>query len=169
MVNAGAIAVTGLIKGASAEERWERIIGVLGAFAGRPLDVDQGVAHSEMVTGHRNRAIAHLMRGFGMLRPEVDEVLDLYVRQCAVKVTAADLALMGATLAAGGRHPMTDEQVLAPDEAAAVMSVMGSCGMYDWSGEWIYRVGDSGEVRCRRRDRGDRSGSGRDRSLRTAT
>lgn len=141
MVNAGAIAVTGLVEGSSAPARWERIIGNLSAFAGRELSVDEEVARSETDTGHRNRAIAHLMRGFDMLRPEVDEVLDLYFRQCAVRVTAVDLAVMGATLGAAGRQPVTGEQVLTADETAAVLSVMSSCGMYDWSGEWIYRVG----------------------------
>jgi glutaminase len=68
-------------------------------------------------------------------------VLDLYFRQCAVRVNAVDLALMGATLAAGGRQPQTGEQVLSPSETSSVLSVMSSCGMYDWSGEWIYRVG----------------------------
>jgi glutaminase len=141
MVNAGAIAVTGLIEGSDAAHRWKRIIGALGQFAGRELDVDEAVARSESVTGHRNRAIAHLMRGFDMLRPEVEEVLDLYFRQCAVLVNAVDLAMMGATLAAGGRHPCTGVQVLSPSETSSVLSVMSSCGMYDWSGEWIYRVG----------------------------
>jgi glutaminase len=141
MVNAGAIAVTGLIKGADPSERWHRIVDALSRFAGRPLAVDEAVALSETETGHRNRAIAHLMRGFDMLRPEVDEVLDLYFRQCAVLVNAVDLAVMGATLASGGRQPLTGEQVLSPDETTAVLSVMSSCGMYDWSGEWIYRVG----------------------------
>lgn len=141
MVNAGAIAVTGLVRGTDAEERWERIVGNLSAFAGRRLDVDEAVARSESETGHRNRAIAYLMRGFDMIRPEVDEVLDLYFRQCAVKVNAVDLALMGATLAAGGRQPLTGQQVIGPDETGSVLSVMTSCGMYDSSGEWIYRVG----------------------------
>jgi glutaminase len=141
MVNAGAIAVTGLIEGGHADERWDRILGTLSRFAGRPLSVDDAVAASETATGHRNRAIAHLMRGFDMLRPEVDEVLDLYFRQCAVRVNAVDLALMGATLAAGGTQPLTGEQVLSPEHTSLVLSVMSSCGMYDWSGEWIYRVG----------------------------
>ncbi|MEO5840394.1 MAG: glutaminase A [Acidimicrobiales bacterium] len=141
MVNAGAIAVTGLIQGDDAADRWSRIIGSLSLFAGRPLDVDQEVARSEAETGHRNRAIAHLMRGFDMLRPEVDEVLDLYFRQCAVLVNAVDLALMGATLASGGRQPLSGEQVLSPQDTTSVLSVMSSCGMYDSSGDWIYRVG----------------------------
>lgn len=141
MVNAGAIAVTGLIEGGGPAERWDRILGVLSSFAGRPLDVDENVASSETETGHRNRAMAHLMRGFGMVRPEVDEVLDLYFRQCSVLVDAVDLAIMGATLASGGRNPQTGERVLTPEETTPLLSVMSSCGMYDFSGEWIYRVG----------------------------
>ncbi|MCU1360756.1 MAG: putative glutaminase [Ilumatobacteraceae bacterium] len=141
MVNAGAIAVTGLIDGDDAAHRWDRIIGALSSFAGRPLSVDDSVASSEADTGHRNRAMAHLMRGFDMLRPDVEEVLDLYFRQCAVNVNAVDLALMGATLANGGRQPVTGEQVLSASETGSVLSVMSSCGMYDASGEWLYRVG----------------------------
>ncbi|MFK7918862.1 MAG: glutaminase A [Ilumatobacter sp.] len=141
MVNAGAIAVTGLVEGTTRDERWRRIATNLDEFAGRSLDLDESVAASEAETGHRNRAIAHLMRGSGMIRPDVDEVLDLYFHQCAVNVTAVDLAIMGATLAAGGRNPLTGNQVIGPDETASVLSVMGSCGMYDWSGEWNYRVG----------------------------
>jgi glutaminase len=141
MVNAGAIAVTALIEGEGPAQRWERIHGVLNRFAGRVLDVDEAVARSEAETGHRNRAIAHLMRGFGMVRPEVEEVLNLYFRQCAVLVDASDLALMGATLAAGGLNPRTGERVLTPEEITPLLSVMSSCGMYDFSGEWIYRVG----------------------------
>ncbi len=141
MVNAGAIAVTGLIEGLGVDERWSRIHDLLSRFAGRPLEVDETVEKSEALTGHRNRAIAHLMRGFDMLRVEVDEVLDLYFRQCSVLVDATDLALMGATLAARGRHPPTHQQVLSSEDTTAVLSVMTSCGMYDSSGEWIYRVG----------------------------
>lgn len=141
MVNAGAIAVTGLVGGIDRDDRWRRILTNLSDFAGRPLDVDESVAASEAETGHRNRAIAHLMRGSNMIRPEVDEILDLYFHQCAVKVSAVDLAMMGATLAAGGRNPLTGKQVIGIDETASVLSVMGSCGMYDWSGEWSYRVG----------------------------
>lgn len=141
MVNAGAIAVTGLVDGADRNDRWQRILTNLSDFAGRPLGVDESVAASEAETGHRNRAIAHLMRGSDMIRPDVDEILDLYFHQCAVNVNAVDLAMMGATLAAGGRNPLTSKQVIGLDETASVLSVMGSCGMYDWSGEWSYRVG----------------------------
>ena len=123
MVNAGAIAVTGLVQGRDVEERWARIHGVLEAFAGRPLKVDDAVALSESRTGHRNRAIAHLMRTFDMVREDVDEVLELYFRQCAVQVDAVDLALMGATLAAGGRNPSTGSGP-SPPSAPSVLSVM---------------------------------------------
>jgi glutaminase len=141
MVNAGAIAVTGLVDGNDRADRWQRILTNLSDFAGRPLTVDEAVAASESETGHRNRAIAHLMRGSNMIGTDVDEILDLYFHQCAVNVTAVDLAMMGATLAAGGRNPLSGKQVIGVDETASVLSVMGSCGMYDWSGEWSYRVG----------------------------
>lgn len=141
MVNAGAIAVTSVVEGADAAERWARIHQCLSTLAGRTLDVDEAVAASERATGDRNRAIAYLMLASGMIRPEVEEVLDLYVRQCSVLVTAADLALMGATLANGGRQPIDGAPVFSGPQTSAILSVMSSCGMYDASGEWIYRVG----------------------------
>ncbi len=141
MVNAGAIAVTGLIEGGDADERWARIHQCLSTLAGHPLAVDEAVAASERSTGNRNRAIAYLMLASGMLRPEVEEVLDLYFRQCSVLVTAADLAMMGATLANGGRQPASGAPVFTGAQTSAVLSVMTSCGMYDASGEWLYRVG----------------------------
>jgi glutaminase len=141
MVNAGAIAVTGLVGGPSRDDRWSRILSKLEACAGTSLAVDEAVAQSESETGHRNRAIAHLMRNFDMIRSDVDEVLDLYFRQCAVLVTAVDLAMMGATLAAGGRNPRTGKQVIGAEHVPLVLSVMSSCGMYDASGSWLYQVG----------------------------
>jgi glutaminase len=141
MVNAGAIAVTGLVNGATNDDRWARIHSTLEAFAGTSLQIDEAVARSESETGHRNRAIAHLMRNFGMIRTDVEEVLELYFRQCAVLVDAVDLAVMGATLAAGGRNPRTGVQVIGAEHIPPVLSVMSSCGMYDASGSWLYHVG----------------------------
>ena len=100
MINAGAILTTALVGGG-----FERIAHGLSAFAGRPLEVDEAVYESEHRTGHRNRAIAHLMRGAGSLPGSVDDVLDVYFRQCSLLVTAGDLAMMAATLANAGRDP----------------------------------------------------------------
>lgn len=141
MVNAGAIATTALIKGRGHEVRFARIIGLMERFAGRPLDVDEAVYRSERATGHRNRAIAYLELNAGMIEEPIDEHLDLYFRQCSILVTARDLAIMAATLANNGVNPVTGVQAIAGEHVSAILSVMGSCGMYDFSGEWLYRVG----------------------------
>ncbi|MCW5735661.1 MAG: glutaminase A [Enhydrobacter sp.] len=141
MVNAGAIACSGLICDAEGNGAFERILHELSRFAGRRLDYDSDVFESERATGDRNRAIAYLLRTHGVLRCEVDQVLDVYFRQCAVRVTAHDLAVMAATLANNGINPVTGESVLSPYVVARTLSVMVSAGMYDYAGEWGYRIG----------------------------
>src|SRR6266702_363405 len=141
MVNAGAIACTGLICEAKGEGAFDYIRQALGRFAGRELDVDQAVYASESATGDRNRAIAYLLRTNAVISDNVSSVLDVYFRQCAVLVTARDTAIMAATLANRGVNPVTGEQVMTPYAISRTLSVMTSSGMYDYAGEWIYRVG----------------------------
>ncbi len=141
MVNAGAISTTSLIKGNGTEERFNRILSMFSRYAGRQLTVDESVFESERATGHRNRAIAYLQLNSGMIEEPVNEHLDLYFRQCAILVSARDLAMMAATLANNGVNPLTGERAIAAAHVKTVLSVMASCGMYDYSGEWVYRVG----------------------------
>jgi glutaminase len=142
MINSGAIATTGLIAGANQVERLHRVISTLSAFAGRDLQVDSATFFSERATGDRNRAIAHLMRSSGMLPDgDIDEMLELYFQQCSVLVTCRDLAVMAATLANGGINPLTGVRAIEQRYVKDVLSLMLSCGMYDYSGEWAYRVG----------------------------
>src|SRR5712691_9329379 len=141
MVNAGAIACSGLIHQVDGASAFERIREKLGQFAGRELAVDDAVHASERATGNRNRAIAWLLRNYSVVQGDVDAVLDTYFRQCAVLVTARDLAVMAATLANRGINPVTGVQVITPHVVARTLSVMTSSGMYDYAGEWIYRVG----------------------------
>jgi glutaminase len=141
MVNAGAIACSGLIYSRSGGGAFERIREALSLFAGRSLDVDDAVYASERNTGDRNRAIAYLLRNYSVIEGDVDAVLDVYFRQCSILVTARDLAVMATTLANHGINPLTGEQVVTPYAVARTLSVMTSSGMYDYAGEWIYRVG----------------------------
>lgn len=141
MINAGAIATCGQILPRDNATRIERILAYLSACAGRRLDIDQEVYRSESETGHRNRAIGWMLRNFGIINEEPTEILETYFQQCAIRVTCRDLALMGATLANNGRNPLTGEQAIAPEYVDNVLSVMSSCGMYDFSGEWLYRIG----------------------------
>ncbi len=141
MVNAGAIAVTDLIKGNGSTERLKRILHMFRCYTGRELDINVPVFLSERATGNRNRAIAYLMLNFGMIADRIEETLDLYFQQCSILVHASDLAMMAATLANGGVNPVTQERALDEQYVQDVLSVMLTCGMYDYSGEWAYQVG----------------------------
>lgn len=141
MVNAGALLTAALVDGADAESRSERILAGLSAFAGRHLGVSESIAESEHLLGDRNHALAHLMRAEGTLEVDADDAVAAYARACAVLVDARDLAVMGATLAAGGRNPVTGVQVIGGEVARDVVSVMATCGVYDGSGRWMRQVG----------------------------
>lgn len=141
MINAGAIATSSLVGGADRQARLDRVLQAMSAYAGRSLDIDEAVFESERATGHRNRAIGHMLRTYDILADDPDEVLDLYFRQCAVRVDCRDLALIGATLANGGRHPVSGVQAVRSEFVGPILSVMTTCGVYDFTGEWVYRVG----------------------------
>jgi len=141
MVNTGAIVATAMVPGRNAGERFARILDAHRALVGRTVEIDEAVYRSEAATGHRNRTIAYLERNAGMLTGDVEEDLDLYFRQCAIQVSAVDLAVMGASFANGGLNPITNERALDAAHVRDVLSVMTSCGMYDYAGEWELRVG----------------------------
>jgi glutaminase len=141
MVNAGAIAVAELMDGNTAEERVANMLALFSSLGGRRLDIDEAVYRSEHASGHRNRAIAYMMLNTSMLERDPNEVLDLYFRQCSVKITARDLAIMAATLANDGRNPITGEIVYGAECVRDVLTVMNSCGMYNYAGQWSYEVG----------------------------
>ncbi|MCA1694079.1 MAG: glutaminase A, partial [Actinobacteria bacterium] len=141
MVNAGAIVTTSLVAGGDRAQQFTRIRQGLSVFAGRDLDVDEGVFTSERATGDRNRAIAYLIRTFGLLDDDVDAMLDVYFRQCSIRVTCRDLAVMAATLANAGINPVTGQRAMPAADVAHVLTVMSTCGMYDYAGEWLFRVG----------------------------
>ncbi|MEM1291214.1 MAG: glutaminase A [Cyanobacteria bacterium P01_H01_bin.162] len=141
MINAGAIATTSLIKGENPTDRLNRLLAMFQRYVGRDVYVDIATFLSERATGHRNRAIAHLMLNFGMIDENLEASLDLYFQQCALLVTGRDLATMAAALANQGQHPLTGEQVLQPQYVRDILSVMYTCGMYNFAGEWAFRVG----------------------------
>ena len=141
MVNAGALLTANLVDGDSGGARTRRILAGLSAFAGRELDYDREISESEQLHGDRNHALAHLMRSEGTLDETADEAVAVYARACSVMVDATALAVMGATLAFGGRNPVTGEQVVSAAIARDVVSVMATCGVYDGSGRWMRSVG----------------------------
>lgn len=141
MINAGAIATTGLVKAGTREERLSRILMRFEKYVGHPVTVDEQVYRSERDTGHRNRAISHLLRNADILTGDPEDALDVYFKQCSIRVTARDLALMGACLANNGVSPITGVVALKPKYVDKVLSVMCTCGMYDYSGNWVFSVG----------------------------
>jgi glutaminase len=140
-VNAGAISTVDLLPEPGAEDKWNAILGTYSAFAGRSLAVNQEVYRSESETNMNNRAIVHLLKNYEVIKGDPMEALDLYTRECSVSVNARDLAIMGATLAAGGRNPISKRQVVTPQTARHVLAVMMTAGLYETTGEWVYKVG----------------------------
>jgi glutaminase len=141
MVNAGAIAAAGLVRSSEGRSPIEELLAGYGRFTGRSLTIDTDVLDSERTTGHRNRAIGQLLRASGAIEGDVDSVVERYFAQCSVSVTAADLAVVAATLANGGVNPVTGARAISAASTQAVLAVMATCGMYDGAGEWLYAVG----------------------------
>ncbi|SDB07046.1 glutaminase A [Bauldia litoralis] len=141
MVNAGAMAAAELIKGDTPEARIATMLGTMSKHAGRSLHIDESVLRSEQATGHRNRAIAYMMLNSGMIHSAPETILDIYFRQCSVRVSCTDLAVMAATLANDGVNPLTGETALDRDYIQDVLTVMNSCGMYNYAGQWSYEIG----------------------------
>jgi glutaminase len=141
MVNAGAITVTALLHRQHGTKAVAHLLDRFSAIAGRRLEIDQAVFESERRTGHRNRAIVHLLLNFGIVHEEAEAALDLYFQQCSILVTCRDLAMMAATLSNMGCNPVTGGLGLTVASVKDVLSVMFTCGMYDYSGQWAYRVG----------------------------
>lgn len=145
MVNAGAIAAASLVPGETADAKWRFIREGLSRFAGRTLELDPAVYASEAASNHHNQGIARLLHGMGRIDFDPAEATDVYTRQCALNVTARDLALMSATLANGGVQPVTRERIIDGIHCRHVLAVMVTAGLYENSGEWLYDTGLPGK------------------------
>lgn len=145
MVNPGAIAATSLAPGATTEEKWQFIHQGLSHFAGRELALNEEVYASASASNQRNRVIAGLLASYGRLYDDPLAAVDLYTRQCSLDVTAADLAVMAATLADGGVNPVTRKPVIDPGLCPPVLAVMATAGLYETSGDWLYAIGLPGK------------------------
>ena len=141
MVNAGAIATTSLMLGATPAEQWENIRTGLSIFAGRQLAMDGEVFASESATNSRNKALARLLESYDRLTVDPLHAVDVYTRQCSLLVTSHDLAIMGSTLADGGVNPVTGAQVVSPEVCRDTLSMLAASGMYERSGEWLFEIG----------------------------
>jgi glutaminase len=145
LVNPGAITATSMVTGATADEVWAKIIGIENDFAGRPLSVLQDVYKSESESNQRNQAIGALMYAYEYIKANPQQAVDLYTRQCSIGVNARDLAIMAATLAFGGKNPLTKKQVMDAPKVPYVLAVMATAGLYDDTGKWLYRTGLPGK------------------------
>jgi glutaminase len=145
MVNAGAIATTSLVPGATADEKWRFIHDGLSRFAGRQLPLNDEVYASASATNFRNRSIARLLQSLDRIYCDTAQATDLYTRQCSLNVSARDLAVMGATLADGGVNPVTKERVVSPAVCHYALVVMATSGLYETSGDWLYDIGVPGK------------------------
>jgi glutaminase len=141
LVNAGAITATSMVSGSSRNEIWTKILNYYGEFAGRKLSVNKEVFDSEAATNQRNQAIAHLMYAYGHIKDDPVQPTDIYTEQCSVNVNVMDLAKMAATLANGGRNPITGKQAMNNENVPEVLAVMATAGLYDDSGQWLYLTG----------------------------
>jgi glutaminase len=145
MVNAGAIATTSLVPGATAENKWQFIHDGLSRFAGRKLRLNDEVYASASDTNFRNRSIARLLQSYDRIYCDAKQATDLYTRQCSLNVSARDLAVMGATLADGGVNPVTRQRVVDASVCHYALTVMITAGLYETSGDWLYDIGLPGK------------------------
>ena len=141
MVNTGGIATTALIKGEDPAHRLDRILRMYQRYIGHEVHIDMRTYLAEANSGDRNKAIAYLLRHFDMLDNDVDDALNLYLQQCSAMIDCADLSIMAATLANNGINPITNQPAIQPEYVSDLLTVMYTCGMYDFAGEWSYRIG----------------------------
>src|SRR5262245_36106644 len=145
LVNPGAITATSMVMGKTRDEVWKRILDFHSDFAGRPLSVNKEVFDSEAATNQRNQAIGALMYAYGFIKENPAQAVDIYTEQCAISVSAKDLAVMAATLANAGLNPVTHKQVMKAENVPGVLAVMATAGLYDDSGKWLFKTGLPGK------------------------
>jgi glutaminase len=145
MVNAGAIATTSLVPGASLDAKWRFIHDGLSQFAGRTLPLNAEVYNSASDTNDRNQSMARLLKSYGRIEMDAAEATDLYTKQCSLNISSRDLAVMGATLADGGVNPLTKERVVDADSCRYALAVMATAGLYETSGDWLFDIGLPGK------------------------
>ena len=142
MINTGAIALCTLINGDSYKEKSERLLNLARKMSDNPnLEIDEDVYLSEKATGNKNRALAYMLKAYGMIYDDVEDVLDCYFRACSIKVTSIDLAKTAFVLSNKGVNPFTNEEIFSQEYAKYINAVLMTCGMYDGSGEFALNVG----------------------------
>ena len=142
MINTGAIALCTLIHGQTYEEKFSRLLALTRKLAGNPaMEVDSAVYRSERQTGNKNRALAYMLKAYGMISDPVDEILDCYFQACSILADCRDLAKIGCIFAHHGKDPQTGAHLFPAEYARYVNATLATCGMYDGSGEFALNVG----------------------------
>ncbi|OCA87703.1 glutaminase A [Bacillus sp. FJAT-27225] len=142
MINAGALAVTHMIKGSSVDERLQRLLEFVKEMAeNREVSVNEKVARSEFETAHLNRALCYFLKQHGVVTEDVEPLMDLYTKQCAIEMDCRDLADIGLVFAMDGVNPATGKRIMPADVARICKTFMVTCGMYNASGEFAIKIG----------------------------
>ncbi|WP_034671638.1 glutaminase [Bacillus panaciterrae] len=141
MINAGAITVSSLLPGESPQKKLEVVYALIEKMIGKRPIVNEEVFRSEWQTAHRNRALAYYLKETGFLEAEVEEALEVYLKQCSIEVNTEDIALIGLILSLDGYHPIRKEQILPKEVAKLTKALMLTCGMYNASGKFAAFVG----------------------------
>ena len=142
MINTGSIALCTLIKGNTYTEKFNRLLDFTREIAGDPnIEMDEAVYFSEKATGNKNRALAYMLKAYGMIDDNVEDVVDCYFRACSIKSTCTNLARIGSVLANRGRDVISEKQHFDHIYCKYVNAILMTCGMYDGSGEFALRVG----------------------------
>lgn len=146
LINAGAIAITGLMPGNSAEEKSDGLLQFLNRIMGEPvLKINREIYRSEFETSHRNRAVGYFMKHFGIIDGDVEAAVDAYFRQCSIEMTCAQLSRLALFFAGRGSDPVGREKITEPESVSWVHALMTMCGLYDASGEFACTVGLPGK------------------------
>lgn len=146
LINAGAIAITGLMPGNSALEKSAGLIQFLNSIVdGTPLTINQEIYQSEFDTSHRNRAVGYFMKHFGIIDGDVEAAVDAYFQQCSIEMTCSQLSRLALFFAGGGTDPISKKKVTDPESVKWVHALMAMCGLYDASGEFACTVGLPGK------------------------
>lgn len=142
MINAGAILISSLIKGNSAEEKIDRILNFTKILTDNEnISINKNTYLSEKETGDRNRALAYFMKSYNSMEGNVDEILDVYFSHCSMEVNCRDIAKIGAVLANDGVLPWSEKRIISKEICRITKTIMVTCGLYDASGEFAMHIG----------------------------
>ncbi|WP_223588878.1 glutaminase A [Neobacillus bataviensis] len=142
MINAGALVVTHMLKGDSVEERFNRLLGFIRELAGdSSIGYCENVARSEFESADLNRALCYFLKQHNLITEDVETLMDLYTKQCAVEMNCLNLARIGMIFAMDGVDPLNGKRIMPDDVARICKTFMVTCGMYNASGEFAIKIG----------------------------